>query len=68
MPEQEGEMLRAEDAVLGGEIGVADAGCHDSYQSLTWTRRVDGELFNLTWFARLPRDHALGCDRVRRRA
>ncbi len=56
--EEEGEDVRAEDAVLGGEVGVADAAGEDADQGVVGAEGVDLELFDLTGFAGFPRDDA----------
>ena len=63
VPKQEGKPLRAEDAVLRGEIGVTDPAGQDAHQRFTRSRRVDGELLDHTGLPRFASDDAASDDR-----
>ncbi len=64
VPEQERKPLGAEDAVLRGEIGVADAAGEDAHQRFARSRRVDRELFDHSGLTRFAGDDAAGDDRL----
>jgi hypothetical protein len=62
VPEQEGKIIGAENAVLRGEIGVADAAGENAHQRFSRSWSGNEKLFDDAWLIWLASDHASRAD------
>ncbi len=60
--EQEGEVVGAEDAVLGGQIGMTHATGENADQGFTWAGMGNEKFFDFTGCSRSAGDNAFGAD------